>query len=1227
MNQIEKNVRGAFWAAYFNTATNNVQAILKFAGKDIPIETLSSQEVNLNDDESSEEDTKERKWATKTCPAMQTLKKAGKEANPSEQLRVMKTLSKSLPFMKSISTRVQNGVRKNGKVEKAGEEMSPQKYAEILSGYVDYLYELRNYFTHYKHAPASKGKMQSEYLGIIFDANVGTTKERFYSEDKLTKDDKRFNNYRMHKGLENALDEKGKVMVDEKGRPKKKAKLNKDFRFYLWEPDPTTPKGETNPYRELTAQGLAFFLCLFLEKKSANMLLDSIGVEQGAKSLIEGFGFENISEDDRTLLKRVFTITCASLPRTRLESENLASKQALGLDILSYLHKCPADLFKLLSPQDQHKFRTISDEQGTETLLKRFDDRFPYLALNAMDRLECFDSLRFCIDMGNFYFRCHTRVQIDGSRLENRRLKKKLTCYTRRQDAIKYYQTERVAENTLYQTDNLAPAPKAYRTDMLPQYDIGRGAKKEKRIGIALKSLGGARPMFSQPTLDPAGQIKPKTYKPDAWLSMYELAPALFLSTHGKGHDVEKRIEDYIRAWKGFVDWMSNATMDQLKALRWNPGKEKRDGFESRFESQFGLSVNDIPDEFRYYLLNGKIKPIYLQSQDAENAVPLSTDEAAEIWLVNECDYTRSLIRRFNNEQNYDFKLGKGKQRRFTSGYVAGWLVRDFMRFQKASGNPQDRFGKLKSSPDFVALQSSLALFNSRKDDLKNILKSARLINNKSGNHPFLEDALSRSGALSSIEGFFKAYLDARLEWLRCADGPEAYQLRKLYERGEKKAKAAKGAPPANVYLAEIAAKFKDDSVCLPRGLFDDLIRATLKERYPEQYSKDVPDGQRSNFTWLMQKKLEWSGDCPQWFYRELKQSETAEDFKKLFALLGTTNVRYDAEGKKKLEEILEITYSTRLRELEDSLRHDNEFKRLPFREKQEYIDKRMDEDDQMYRRKINGLRDTWKSIRMSSVQDVVLLDAVWQLLGLPEKSLRLCDVKPEYDLQAQREQRGETFDGSMSNDAILNKTHELENNVVLPKGLGTVKLKGKMKLKNYGNFYRMLSDPKLGSFLSLYKQFGFDTVDYSYLDLQEFEYYDRVLRPKVFEMVHQLEAAVLEKYPDLPMKDNKYVDFWSIADKANAGNIFTQLLLTSIRNAVSHQYYPEFCVPSNWKKQEDIDTYSPLFKDQLLSVKNEFLKRRQKTSEEKPALLAETIYDYALSLFNNAIAFVEQQA
>ncbi len=1252
MYQTEKNERGVFWAAYFNTAVNNVQAILQFAGKNVQLEELSNQEFKLSaNGTDSEED---RKWATETCPAIQTLKMTGDEVNLTEQIRVMKTLSKHLPFMKRITTCVQNGVRKNGEVQKAGEEMTPQKYAEILIGYLDYLYELRNYFTHYKHTPASKGNMQSFYLEILFKANVGTTKERFYLEDKIAKDDSRYNNYLKFKDLETVRNKSGNAKMGKDGKPQKQPKLNEDFLFNLWEPDPTTPKGKINPYRELTTQGLAFFLCLFLEKKSANMLLDSAGIENGADELIKDFGFDDISDDDRTLLKRVFTITCAKLPRTRLESEDLTSAQTLGLDVMSYLHKCPNDLYKLLSPEDQHKFQTLSEEQGTETLLKRYGDRFPYLALNVLDRLECFDSLRFCIDMGTFYFRCHSRVQIDGSRMENRRLKKKLTCFTRRQDAIDFYQTERAAENTLYQTDNLVPAPKTYRTDMLPQYDLGRGRKQEKRIGIALKSLDDSRPMFNQPTLDPAGKEKPKTYKPDAWLSTYELAPALFLSLHGKGGDVEKRIEEYIRSWKGFAEWMSKASKEQLKELRYNPAKETRSTFESRFEKQFGLSVNDIPDEFRYYLVNGKIKPIYLRFQRG-SAVPITMDEAAQIWLYNECDKTRSTIQKFDNEQNYDFKLGKGKQRRYTSGNIALWLAHDFMRFQKASDNPQEGFGKLKSSPDFNVLQSSLALFNSRKDSLKEILKNARLIYNQSGNHPFLEDVINRSGALSSIEGFFKAYLDERLEWLSNAAGRDVYQLRKLYKRGDKKRSPAKGLPPANVYLGEMAKQFLNESVCLPRGLFDDLVRSTLKELYPEQYAKDVPDGQRANFTWLMQKHLKWSGDDQQWFYKDLKQSMTAEDFKKLFELMGTTDVRYDNEGKKKLNEVLvkhrqmligklerakkelkKADYELKkveneLKKVEIDYESDENFLKLKIakmkksqvlRKLQESYE-RIDEDDQMYRRLLNRLRDVWKNIRMSGIQDVVLRDSVWQLLGLPEKSVRLCDVKPEFDLQEQRKIRGEAADGSISNDAILNRTHELENNVVLPKGLGTIKLTGKMKLKNFGNFYRMLSDPKLRSFLCLYKQFGFTDVDYSYLDLQEFDFYDRKLRPAVFDMVHQLEAAVLEKFQDLPMKYNKFVDFWTIAGKANGGYIFTQLLLTSIRNAVSHQYYPEYCVPSDWTNQKDIDTYSPLFNDQLLSVKAEFLKRR---SEDKDALLSETIYDYAYSLFENAIAFVKQQ-
>lgn len=53
----------------------------------------------------------------------------------------------------------------------------------------------------------------------------------------------------------------------------------------------------------------------------------------------------------------------------------------------------------------------------------------------------------------------------------------------------------------------------------------------------------------------------------------------------------------------------------------------------------------------------------------------------------------------------------------------------------------------------------------------------------------------------------------------------------------------------------------------------------------------------------------------------------------------------------------------------------------------------------------------------------------------------------------------------------------------------------------------------------------------------------------------------------------------------------------------------------------DEINAFAPLFKDQLLSVQEEFLKRR---SQDKDALLSETIYDYAQELFDTAINFVQ---
>ncbi len=997
------------------------------------------------------------------------------------------------------------------------------------------------------------------------------------------------------------------MVKDKNGHSVKQGKKNPKFLFAFGEKN---DKGES----DINTPALAFFVCQFLEKKFANMLLDSVGIEKTADRIFSRFDLiENGKEDYRTLLKRIFTITCARLPRTRLECDSLLAKHTLGMDILNYLPRCPDTLYNLLSAKNQMKFRAISETTNEDILLKRFNDRFTYLTLNFLDRIEAFPQLRFCVDMGNYHFNRHRRPVIDGSTLENRWLSKKILCYTRIQDAIRYYQTERSKIDTLY----VSPSDEtvvhgAYRQDMLPQYSVCRRNNHDKRIGFALKSLERYQKnkadlnLFNQPTLDPEGrkQNKPKTYKPDGWISAHELMPMLFLAENNIGEEIEHKITDYIVYWRNFLTSLLKMDSKKLKAAQWKNINQTKDDYCREFQNTYHLNIMDIPDEFRYYLLNSKIKPV-------------TVSQTAETWLVGQCNITRSLIRQLESEQSYDFKLGRGRTRRFTKGFIAQWLVRDFMQFQHSNKSAADHFGKLKSSPDYMALQSALTCFESRKDSMKNLFISARLIDGRQYDHPFLKDVIKNGETFTTLEHFFHKYLRQRLEWLRCADGKEAYQLRRLYKHSTIKTNIRTGILYAEDYLHQLSKSLLDQPCCLPRGLFDELVRETLKKQFPDEYAAAVSSCTRSNFTWLMQQYLKWRNDQSQWFY-SLTADMESKPFKSLFTLMGTAQLRYDAQGVKNLNEVLQVTQSKRKQELVKKLQSDNQYNKMNKDEQQEEIVRRMETQENMYRHLLDQLGQAWKDIRQASVQDALLMDAAVQLL--PLNMIQLKTIKPENDLQQQRRERRlnpeNVISGELGWGSILNCPCCIRHTIKLPYNEGTIVLKGTMKYKNFGNFNWILSDMCIISFYRLYKLLGYNEVEYKTLVEHEIDFYDRIARPAVFQWLHNLESKVVDRYPDIEKKQNGgYINFSQIAEKASNGNNLYDFLLIMIRNAFAHNNYPDFQPDTNATAKD-----KSFLTEQLKKIKEDFQAALDSSTPEKPACLSEVLVGYTEKLFKEVI-------
>jgi hypothetical protein len=159
---------------------------------------------------------------------------------------------------------------------------------------------------------------------------------------------------------------------------------------------------------ELTDNGFVFFTCLFLEREAAFQFLSKIK------------GFKNTQTKSFLATREVFTAYCVNLPKEKMISDN--PEQAIALDMMNYLNRCPKELFHALDEEDKKEFQpplntdklqnivenSTNDDfpyEDYETYIasitskRRYEDRFPYFALHYLDNCESFKP-EFQINLG-----------------------------------------------------------------------------------------------------------------------------------------------------------------------------------------------------------------------------------------------------------------------------------------------------------------------------------------------------------------------------------------------------------------------------------------------------------------------------------------------------------------------------------------------------------------------------------------------------------------------------------------------------------------------------------------------------------------------------------------------------------------------------------------------------------------------------------------------------------
>lgn len=1154
----EKDRRGSFWATYYTTACSNLINVIKYAGGNRQAKKGRSEQdvakIDTLDDRGN--------WAIEKSIAIRTLRKSS--ASLVEKQRVVRELESCLPFLKNLHAYCKDKLNYNPKVlddpkcvlnedeKKQSPDFYYSNYADLVMGFVNLLYEIRNYFAHYEHRPVEipfvrwlepnkgEGKQDKKdeanaesnkapktasfssprsdrtpfiirYLGVLFDANIRSVKQRHYKNEGA--DDSAFIRFRRYDGLDG----------------NKKVKPNPEFAFNFYQDG------------ELTPAALTFIVSQFLEKADANKVLSSNGIDTKYYSIMMLLGFPNPTPDMEKRIRRVFTIHSASLPHPRVETADMMSNQTLGLDILNYLHRCPAELFDMIPPAMQEALRQESDTQDPcqDVYFKRYKSRYVHLALSSLDRLGYLDNIRFGVNMGTYYFGKHSRKVIDGTTMDDRRLTKSVYWYTRIQDAVKYYLDR---QSSLYCTpEGKAKTPDVYRTEMFPQYIVEDNQ-------VPLKITSSKVREFPHPELDETGKTAPHNLAPDAWLSTYELPIILFLCAIGDGR-ANTRIVKYVELWKKFISKLAQADDGELQTLL---SKENNRYLEFRKDvrGEEKINIEDLPNSIRHYVLNKTIKPLYKNSQGDE----LTSSQTAQIWIENQIGRTQRMLDSYEKAVQRGVKLGRIQRSNYSDGRLATWLLQDIMYLQKSNKDKDDKFGKVKSSPDYCALEAFLRILSQNPGNLSSMLSAARIMDYKDFDHPFIRETIQsfNSGAFVTTKDFYMRYLQKRLEWLKSEAvlknwADVVYPLRRLDQRNDR-INCAKAANGEMEYIRGIAKKLVNEPVNLPRYLFDDLVKEAAKKANIE-----IPE--RANSTWLimkynsMESKSTDGQDVQGFYYWDYYFN--CEPFKKLFHfLLGNPNlIRSNAQ---KLNE-----WQSKFKQFDKT--------QLAVIIKNALKDKAESEEKSVLMRLFHQFKETEKNIRHCIVEDISLQYAMQALLSdIPREELQLSQVQiqendPEAIAAAPLELKP-----SEKRNPMLNQLVEMEQRLAVPdpekpkSSIGQFRIYGTMKRKKYGDFLRLANDPRLPSLMRWYLKMGKQEIDDKTLK-RDFEEFDRCYRLSMFRFIYDFEKKNIEKQ-GLKLEGNDLIDFDAIVESTGLPLAEVQILNIS-RNGAAHQYYPEYRV------------------------------------------------------------------
>lgn len=839
---------------------------------------------------------------------------------------------------------------------------------------------------------------------------------------------------------------------------------------------------------ELSYVGILFLTCLFLHKKYATMFVDKAKL----------FSY-NISEKEKKIIREILTVYRIRLPKERMES--VRPQIALGLDMLNELQKCPDELFQTFKPQDQERFR-FTDKFGEQVLLKRTKDRFPYLAMRYIDDNKIFDNIRFQVSLGNYRYKFYEKQGIDSDCKDRiRSLQKELNGFGRLTEIEEKRNSKqwhlgllRPFEEVKIDTKDTQP----YITDHRASYVFNGN-----RIGMLLNR---------KEYLPPIQEDKAPCLAPTCWMSIYELPALIFhhlLSGDENKGSTEKIIKDCVSNYQHFFKDIQDGVLKPI-------GEEK---YESVI-AKYGIKPSDIPEKLQDYLKNREI-----DSSARFNRL-------SEAKLKNMIQSTSYRLEKFKKEYAMlgikDNKIGKKAYIDIRSGRLAQYLVKDFMFFQpvnKESIKNGKGTGKV-TGLDYQILQSTLAAAYNIAT-LKSLFIKAQLLESQNP-HPFLSSVLENKP--ENIFCFYSFYLEEKISCLKSvlyrARKENDYQYAFLHPKREKWSKRSEE------FYPKLAGRYLETPIELPHGLFENAIKELLKKKYNDntaiQAALNSPKG--CNITFLISE-----------YFRNIHPEDTDEsqDFYLPKENRYLRNYKYfDILYASKLGNKIESVYYT-IDEMEkkskDKVIQKQYLQKIRNKEEQEKESRRL-------KKYLNEYKENEKCIRRYKIQDMLLfligkniLLNEWKDTEIKDYRLKNISSKQEKSILSQEIPFHITLNWN-EGEKQISKTIKQE----------------KLKLKNYGDFYKFIYDDRIRTLLPQLNE-TVSEIDRDLLE-KELDEYD-LNRVAIFQNIHEFEKAIISNHPKFNTQKHQFKDLIEAHGQISEK---TDQELRDVRNAFSHNHYTE---------------------------------------------------------------------